>query len=39
MTVKPTISYINHMLRENNPPVPKREDTENVGLKVLDSDF
>jgi len=39
LTVKHTISYVNHMLRENNTPFPKREDAERIGLKVLNSAF
>ena len=39
LTVKHTISYVNHMLRENNTPFPKREDAEKIGLKVLNSQY
>jgi site-specific recombinase XerD len=39
LTVKHTISYVNHMLRENNSPFPKREDSEKIGLKVLNSAY
>lgn len=37
LTIKHTISYVNHMLRENNTPFPKRDDAERIGLKVLNS--
>ena len=39
LTVKHTISYVNHMLRENNTPFPKREDAEKIGLRILNSQY
>jgi hypothetical protein len=39
LTVKHTISYVNHMLRENNTPFPKRDDAEKIRLKILDPNY